>query len=75
MKFIFGDRDSDKTYEGWVYPPEDKPVEFSSLEEFVLWTAKVGLPRHSFVPLGGRHESGGHNDSEYWLVFCESSYD
>jgi hypothetical protein len=77
MKFIFDDRDSEETYKGWVYPPEDKPVEFSSLEEFVLWTKKVGLPRHSFVPPGGRIDSkyGGRNRSEYWLVFCEGGYD
>jgi hypothetical protein len=75
MKFVFWDRDGyDKTYEGWKYPPQTNPVEFSSLEEFVEWSVEVGLPRHTFVPPNG-YARGKQNRTPYWLVFCEGGYD
>lgn len=74
MKFVFYDRDKDKTYEGWKYPPQTDPVEFSSLEEFVEWSVEVSLPRHTFVPPNS-YASGKENRTPYWLVFCESDYD
>ena len=70
MKFVFCDRDCNETYEGWKYPPQTNPVEFSSLEEFVEWSVEVGLPRHTFVPPNGKQ-----NRTPYWLVFCQSDYD
>ena len=77
MKFIFKDRDCKETYNGWKYPPETSPVEFSSLEEFTAWSKDVGLPRFEFVPPGGRSGDGfpHTNKSPHWMVYCMSSYD
>ena len=74
MKFIFEDRDGDETYKGWKYPPKTKPMEFSSLEEFVKWSMKVGLPRHEFVP-PNTPGSPYFNDTPYWMVYCQGGYD
>jgi hypothetical protein len=75
MKFVFYDRYDHETYEGWKYPPQTNPVEFSSLEEFVEWSVEVGLPRHTFVPPNGCYGYREQNQTPYWLVFCESGYD
>ena len=74
MKFIFEDRDGDETYKGWKYPPKTKPMEFSSLEEFVKWSMEVGLPRHEFVPPNG-YAGGSLNRTPYWMVYCQGGYD